>query len=177
MAGANVTVVLNGAKNYTTDANGQIKVATIGLAPDAYTAKVTFAGDANHDNSTVDIKVTVKKAIPKITANKKTFKTTKKTKKYTVILKDNTGKAIKNAKVTLKVKGKTYKATTNSKGEATFKIKKLNKKGTYKAKVTYNGNKYYNKYPKKLKLRLLSPSRQYPKEARTKQPLRKSNRP
>ncbi len=125
MAGANVTVVLNGAKNYTTDANGQIKVATIGLAPDAYTAKVTFAGDANHDNSTVDIKVTVKKAIPKITANKKTFKTTKKTKKYTVILKDNTGKAIKNAKVTLKV------CWVNSISPSAYEIKN--------AKVTLKG--------------------------------------
>ena len=45
------------------------------------------------------------------------------------VLKNNVGKAIKNAKVTLKVKGKTYKAKTNSKGKATFKIKNLKKKG------------------------------------------------
>ena len=61
----------------------------------------------------------------------------------TVTLKDNTGKAIKKAKVTLKVKGKTYKATTNSKGKAVFKIKNLKKKGTFKATITYKGNKYY----------------------------------
>jgi hypothetical protein len=69
-------------------------------------------------------------------------------------LKDNTGKAIKKAKVTLKVKGKTYKAKTNSKGKATFKIKKLTKKGTYKATVIFKGNKYYNKLVKKVKIKL-----------------------
>ena len=71
------------------------------------------------------------------------------------MLKDNTGKAIKKAKVTLKVKGKTYKATTNSKGKATFKIKKLNKKGTFKAKITYKGSRYYNKVSKKAKIKVI----------------------
>ena len=90
-----------------------------------------------------------------MTAKKKTFKTTPKTKKYTIVLKDNTGKAIKKAKVTLKVKGKIYKATTNSKGKATFKITNLNKKGTVKATVTYKGNKYYNKVSKKAKIKVI----------------------
>jgi len=155
LSGVKVTVDLNGAKTYTTDKNGQVKVSTKGLAPKAYTAKVTFNGNTNYDKSTKDIKVTVKKATPKLTAKKKTFKTTPKTKKYTIVLKDNTGKAIKKAKVTLKVKGKTYKATTNSKGKATFKITKLNKKGTFKATVTYKGNKYYNKVSKKAKIKVI----------------------
>ncbi|WP_405306855.1 hypothetical protein [Methanobrevibacter sp.] len=148
LSGFKVTVNLNGAKTYTTDSNGQVKVSTKGLAPKAYTAKITFNGDDNYLNSNKDVKVTVKKATPKLTAKKKTFKTSVKTKKYTIALKDNTGKAIKKAKVTLKVKGKTYKATTNSKGKATFKIKKLNKKGTFK------GNKYYNKVTKKVKIKI-----------------------
>ncbi len=134
-----VTVGLNGAKTYTTDKNGQVKVSTKGLAPKTYTAKVTFNGNDNYDKSTKNVKFTVKKATPKFTAKKKTFKKSTKTKKYTIVLKDNTGKAIKKAKVTLKVKGKTYKATTNSKGKATFKITKLNKKGTFKATITYKG--------------------------------------
>ena len=134
-----VTVGLNGAKTYTTDKNGQVKVSTKGLAPKTYTAKVTFNGNDNYDKSTKNVKFTVKKATPKFTAKKKTFKKSTKTKKYTIVLKDNTGKAIKNAKVTLKVKGKTYKATTNSKGKATFKITKLNKKGTFKATISYKG--------------------------------------
>ena len=91
-----------------------------------------------------------------MTAKNKTFKNSVKTKKYTIVLKDKTGKAIKKAKVTLKVKGKTYKATTNSKGKATFKITKLNKKGTFKATITYKGNKYFNKVTKKANIKFIS---------------------
>ena len=54
-----------------------------------------------------------------------------------------------------KVNGKTYKATTNSKGKATFKITKLNKKGTFKATITYKGNKYYNKITKKANIKVI----------------------
>ena len=94
------------------------------------------------------------KSTPKIVANKKTFLATTKTKKYTITLKNNAGKAIGNVKVTLKLNGITYKATTNSNGKATFKIKKLTKKGNYKAKVSYKGSKYYNKVTKKVKIRI-----------------------
>ena len=53
-------------------------------------------------------------ATPKLTAKKKTFKRSVKVKKYTIVLKDNRGKAIKKAKITLKVKGKTYAAITGN---------------------------------------------------------------
>ena len=155
LTGVKVTVDLNGAKTYTTDKNGQVKVSTKGLAPKTYTAKVTFDGNTNYEKSAKNVKVTVKKATPKLTAKKKTFKTSVKTKKYTITLKDNTGKAIKKAKVTLKVKGKTYKATTNSKGKAVIKIKNLKKKGTFKATITYKGNKYYNKKTKKANIKVI----------------------
>ena len=88
----------------------------------------------------------------KLTAKKKTFKAKVKTKKYTVVLKDSKGKAIKKVKLTLKVKGKTYKATTNAKGKATFKIKNLKKKGKYTAKVNFAGNDLYNKVAKSVKI-------------------------
>ena len=155
VSGAKLIVDLNGAKTYTTDSNGQIKVSTKGLAPKTYTARITFDGNTNYEKSAKNVKVTVKKATPKLTAKKKTFKTSVKTKKYTIILKDNTGKAIKKAKVTLKVKGKTYKATTNIKGKAVFKIKNLKKKGTFKATITYKGNKYYNKVSKKANIKVI----------------------
>ncbi|MBQ2284870.1 MAG: peptidoglycan-binding protein, partial [Clostridia bacterium] len=154
LTGASITVDLNGAKTYTTDKNGQVKVSTKGLAPKAYTAKVTFNGNTNYDKSNKDVKVTVKKATPKLTAKKKTFKKSVKIKKYTITLKY--GKtALKKVKVYIKIKGKTYKATTNSKGKAVFKIKKLNKKGTFKATITYKGNKYYNKVSKKANIKVI----------------------
>ncbi len=156
LANATVTVDLNGVKNYTTDENGQIKIKVSNMVPKTYSAKISYAGNDNYIGSNVTAKVVVKKATPKITASAKTFKTATKTKKYTITLKDNTGKAIKNAKVTLKVNGKTYKATTNSKGKATFKITKLTKKGTFKATITYTGNKYYNKVTKKANIKVIS---------------------
>ncbi|MEE0902374.1 MAG: Ig-like domain repeat protein, partial [Methanobrevibacter sp.] len=156
LANSTVTVDLNGAKNYTTDENGQVKVKVSNLVPKTYSAKITFDGNGNYLGSDATAKVVVKKATPKITANAKTFKTTTKTKKYTITLKDNTGKAIKNAKVYLKVNGKTYKATTNSKGKATFKITKLDKKGTFKATITYKGSKYYNNVTKKANIKVIS---------------------
>ena len=154
LSGVSVTVDLNGVKTYTTDKNGQVKVSTKGLAPKKYTAKVTFNGNNDYLKSTKNVKVTVKKATPKLTANKKTFRKSTKTKKFTIVLKDNTQKAIKKGKVTLKVKGKTYKVTTNSKGKATFKITKLNKKGTFRATIKYNGNKYFNKVSKNVKIKV-----------------------
>ncbi len=61
---------------------------------------------------------------------------------------------MKNTKVTIKVNKKTYTAKTNNKGVAIFKITKLNKKGTFKSTVTYNGNKYYNKVTKKINIKV-----------------------
>ena len=154
LTGEMITVDLNGAKIYITDANGQVKVTTQGLTPKTYTVTITFGGNANYTQSQASAKVTVKKATPKLTAKKKTFKKSKKVKKYSVTLKTNTNKALKKVKLTLKIKGKTYKAKTNAKGKATFKIKKLTKKGTYKAKVTFKGDKYYNKVTKKVKIKI-----------------------
>ena len=158
VSGVNVTVDLNGAKTYTTDSNGQVKVSTKGLAPNTYMAKVTFNGDTDYDKSTLDVKVTVNKASPKLTAKAKTFKFEDKTKKYTVTLKDNNGNVLKNKKISLKVNGKTYTANTNSKGVATFKLTKLSKKGTYNAVISFAGDKDYNKISKSAKLTVKAPA-------------------
>jgi len=245
IGGLNITVDLNGTKNYTTDTNGQVKISTKGLAaniydvgisfngtdnylncsntttvsiykessivdtkplttdynvhkylvvglkdkegnpirnadafieihgvtykcrsddagdarliirlnPGKYTAKITF-DNVNYTGFTQYVTVIVKKITPKLTAKKKTFKKSKKVKKYTVTLKDNNGKAMKKVKLTLKVKGKTYKAKTNAKGKAVFKIKNLKKKGTFKAKVKFAGNTYYNAVTKTVKIKI-----------------------
>ena len=152
ISGAKVIVNLKGVKTFTTNNNGQIKVATKGLVPKKYTATITYNVDNNLLKATKSVKVVVKKAKSKITAKKKTFKAAVKTKKYTVTLKDNKGKAIKKAKLTLKVNGKTYKAKTNKKGKATFKIKKLTKSGKYKATIKFAGNKLYRQASKKVKI-------------------------
>lgn len=149
-----VSVVFNGkTSTIKTNAKGQVSLA-IGtkLAPKTYPVTFSFAGDDELLASSGSANVIVKKAKAKLTAKKKTFKAKKKIKKYTITLKSDKGKAIKNAKVTIKVKGKTYKAKTNSKGKATFKIKKLTKRGKHKATVKFAGNKYYNKVTKKVRI-------------------------
>ena len=149
-----VSVVFNGkTSTVKTNSNGQVSLA-IGtkLAPKTYPVTFSFAGDDELLASSGSANVIVKKANAKLTAKKKTFKAKKKIKKYTITLKSDKGKAIKNAKVTIKVKGKTYKAKTNSKGKATFKIKKLTKRGKHKATVKFAGNKYYNKVTKKVRI-------------------------
>ena len=165
---ANATIVYTiagGEKiNTTTDGNGSfvVKVDKNGLVT------VDFEGDEISEPSAFSITLNgivpetpakdntpaTKKAkvASKIVAKKKTFKAKKKTKKYTITLKTKAGKAIKKVKVTLKIKGKKYTAKTNAKGKATFKIKKLTKKGKYTAKINFAGNKNFNAASKKVKI-------------------------
>ena len=154
---ANKMVTVNFGKTYTkvTDANGQIifKLSAT-LLPKTYLTTITFAGDETLINSSVATKVVVKKATVKMAASAKTFKKSLKTKKYSITLKNNLGKVMKNTKVTLKIKGKTFSAYTNSKGVATFKITKLTKKGKYTSYVKYAGSKYYNALNKKVVITL-----------------------
>ena len=159
LAGQKVTFILNGRNigSATTNAKGvaSIKLTAVALKT-AKTGKknlvVNFAGNANYKASSKTAKITINKEKTKIVAKKKTFKRTKKVKKYVATLKNSKNKAVKKVKVTLKIKGKTYKAKTNKKGKAVFKIKKLTKKGKYKATITYKGDKYYKKATKKVKI-------------------------
>ena len=107
--------------------------------------------DDNSSDKNKPIKVIDEKISPKIIAKNKKFNKKTKIKKYTITLK-NKSKAIKNAWVTLKIKGKLFKAKTNKNGKATFKITKLNKKGKYKGKIIFKGNKYYKSINKNVKI-------------------------
>ena len=140
------------SKNIQTDKNGQVSVNVAGLVPKSYTATISFAGDDDYNKASTTANVVVAKATPKLTTKKLTTKVKVKTNKVTATLKDNKGKVLKNIKVTLKVKGKTYTAKTNKKGVATFKVTKLNKKGTYKGTVKFAGNKYFKAASKTVKI-------------------------
>ena len=135
-----------------TDSKGEIRYPLSTLAPGKYLVSFHFEGDKTYKKSSGHAIITLKKATPIISAKSKTFKKSVKTKKYSITLKNNK-KAIKNKSVTIKINKKKYTATTNSKGVATFKITKLNKKGTFKSTVTFKGNKYYNKVTKTVKIK------------------------
>ena len=111
---------------------------------------IVHEGSGQYLTNSTSAFVVIKKATPKISASKKTFKKKTKTKKYSITLKNSVGKAIKNAIVKLTVKGKTYTAKTDGNGKATFKITKLNKKGSFPAVVKYAGSSRYYSVSKKV---------------------------
>ena len=139
-----------GFKHYNVKvAKGKGSLKVSGLAVGKYLAKARFKQTDIFKASTKSTKFAVKKANVKITANNKGFWYFQKVKKYSVILKDNKGKALKAKKLTLKINGITYSAKTNSKGVATFKLTKLNKIGSKMAVIRYAGDKSFNKASKK----------------------------
>ena len=155
LAGEDVAITFNGkTKTYTTNGLGVIKFKLSATKAGTQKLTVKFNSNDNYVASTLTATVKINKEATKLTAKKKTFKAKKKTKKYAVTLKDSKGKAIKKVKVTIKVGKKTFKAKTNAKGKATFKIKKLNKKGTYKAKVKFAGNALYKAVTKTVKIKV-----------------------
>ena len=142
----------SGAKTYTTNNNGQVKITTSGLIPKTYTVNVTFEGNGNYMKSSINAKIVVNKATPKLTAKAATFKKSAKTKTYTVTLKTNKNIVMKNTQIKLTVNKKTFTAKTNSKGVATFKINNLNKKGKFTATIKYAGSKYYKNLSKNIQI-------------------------
>ncbi len=161
---AKLFIALKG-KTYTklTDSKGQVKLF-VGLAPNTYTAKVTFGGDNRYLKSSATAKIHVKKDAVKILKAKKTykFKKSKKSKNISVTLKNSKNRVLKNIRVTIKLSGKkirgkkTVTAKTSKKGVVTFKLgKKLTKKTRVKYTITYKGNAYYKKVTKKGTIRIV----------------------
>ena len=145
---AGITVNIPSKKRFITDKEGKVKIALKTLSPGSYKVNITYAGDETYEKSSTSTAITIKKASTNI--NVLSLKSSSST--FTFTLKNYAGEILKNQKVKLKVKGKTYTAKTNSKGVAKFKVKKLRKKGTYKAIVKYAGSKYYKESSKKVKL-------------------------
>ncbi|WP_405296269.1 Ig-like domain repeat protein, partial [Methanobrevibacter sp.] len=133
--------------NIKTDSNGLCRIAFSGPSG-TYSVKLT-----SDNNGYREYSITVYKATPTLKAGKKTFKAYKKTKKYKATLMFN-GVVLSNKFITLKVKGKTYTAKTNSWGKATFKIKKLKKRGSFKATVSFAGDDNLNQVSKKVKIKV-----------------------
>ena len=162
----NIIFNINGEKNPVTIRDGEAIVTIKDLKAGNYIVTAIYNGNNNinaSESNTVTFnvadaqttgKITAKKATPKITAKKASFKAKTENKKYSAVLKDSNGQAIKNVKLTIKVNKKKYKARTDANGKATFKITKLNKKGKYNAVITYKGDENYNKITKKVKIKV-----------------------
>ena len=156
MGGALITVNLNGAKNYTTDKNGQIKVSTKDLSSKTYAAKITFNGDDIYTKSSKEVKVTVNKLKTQLTA--KSVTTSYKVNKNLIItLKDSMGNILSGKKVTVSLKGtKTYK--TNEKGQVKIATKSLAPK-VYNVKIRFDGDANYKASSKTTKVTVKEPTK------------------
>ena len=138
-------------QNSSTNTSSGPTADDLAHAEDSQTSTGSTQNTGNNNTTTGTNKTAAKST--QLIAKNKSYKVTKKVKKYTITLKS--GKTpVKNVKVKLKVKGKTYTAKTNSKGKATFKIKNLKKKGKYTAVITFAGNKTYKKSTKKVKIQV-----------------------
>lgn len=155
LANKKVTVKVGSiSKTLTTNSKGQVSLNVATLVPKTYTATISFKEDANYKGSSLSSKVTVSKGAAKLAAKSKTFKAKAKTKKLSVTLKDSKNRALNGKKLTIKVNGKTYTAKTNKKGVATFRITKLSKKGTFKSKIAFKGDKWYKAISKNVKIKV-----------------------
>ena len=129
----------------------QIIVITKELSGDSDNSTTPDPGNPTNPDTDKQGTAKVTKKATKITAKKKTFKAKIKVKKYTITLKAGKG-SVKNVKVTIKIGKKIYTAETNAKGTATFKIKKLTKKGKYNAVIKFKGNSAYKASSRKVKI-------------------------
>lgn len=103
IAGANITVNINGEKTYTTNQNGQVKINTKTLTPKSYKVEISYAGNETHNGTQATSNILSIKAKPILTAKNKVFKSTTKIKKYSVSLKNNLKAPMKKVKVSLTI--------------------------------------------------------------------------
>ena len=134
----NVKITLNG-KTYTvkTDSNGVAQIDVSTLLPGTYKVKLYNS----YSKETVTKTITVKKASSKITASNE-YILPKTKSSYSVVLKNNNNKPIKNAKINFNYNNKKETVKTDGNGEATISIPALSK-GTYTITYKYTGNSKY----------------------------------
>ena len=155
----NVVFAINGwVHNKTTDANGVAHLQINLQDANKYTCAPCYLGNITYGATFASAMIVVVKKPITISAAAKTYKSTAKTKKYTVTLKTIKGSSAdgktylnKGKKVSMKINGKTYTAKTNAKGQATFSIK-LTKKGTYQTVIKFAGDNTYKSSSKSVKI-------------------------
>ncbi len=146
IADKTVTVTIADTKyDITTDANGVASI-NLTLTTGNYTATVHTVSDYYNKagNAEATIIVNDDRTTPDLTASEKTvyLKTIASGYKYSVTLKDASGKALANKNITVTYNGNTYKATTNENGVATVTLK-ATATGSKAATVKFDGDDEY----------------------------------
>ena len=125
--------------------------------PKTYTIALAYSGDDKYNATTATSKLVIVQKKTSIKASDKTFRAKAKTKTIQVTLKtvknQFSGKTYirEGKKLTLVVKGKRYTKHADAKGKAIFTVK-LRVKGTFTAKITFEGDKIYTASTKKIKI-------------------------
>ena len=154
LSGKTVSLTFNG-KTYkkTTNSNGKVSLTISGTVAKTYKLTYKYAGDANY--SSIAGSASIKIKMP--TALSGSGSTIIKGNKYSVTLKDSSGKALSSKKVTFTFSGKNYTRTTNSKGLASLTIKAAAGK-TYSFSYKYAGSSYYGSSSKTVSLFVKTPT-------------------
>ena len=152
--------VNNKIYNRTTFENGSFNPYHLDMIrAGRYTMAFYFPGNDNYTTAFGSVCIDLDLKPITIKASAKTYKASVKTKKYSATLSTIVGSSLDGKahlrtglKVTLTVNGKTFNGKTDANGKVTFKITNLNKKGKYTAKISYAGDKTYDKANKSVKL-------------------------
>ena len=142
LSNTEITVDLGtGAKTYTTDNKGQIKISTKDLSAKTYVADIRFNGNENYIQSNTTAIITVNKQTTSITAPDITT-TCNINKEMVITLKNGQNSPLTNTHITvdLGTGAKTY--TTDNNGQIKISTKDL-APNTYEVKIRYNGNENY----------------------------------
>ena len=151
LAGKNVTIEFNGEtyKNET-DSKGQITLAIPqALAPDAYAAKISFAGDDYYVKSSKNVTVNITRDTPVLSADDVTA-TYNANRDIVITLKDSRGAALSGYSITVDLNGARVYVTDNS-GQVKIPVGTLIPK-TYVAKISFSGNDNYTEAAKDVKV-------------------------
>jgi hypothetical protein len=135
-----VSVDLNGVKNYTTDNNGQINVSTSKLAPGTYIAKIHFGEDDYCFGCDMKTIVEVKKTTTQIIAS--SVETTYNSGLFSIVyLKDIDGHPITNATLSVDLDS-VENYTTDEDGEIILSTYGLTP-GNHTVMIEFSENDYY----------------------------------
>lgn len=140
VVGVKVKIVLDSiSKTVTTNDKGQASLSLNGIAPNSYTAKITFNGDDVYRKSNTTVSVVVNKADMDISAvydydNDKLVAT---------LTNHGSGDTVSNVNVQVDFNGANSTVKSNSKGEVTVSTAGL-PVGSYSATFSYAGSGKYN---------------------------------
>ncbi|WP_406531882.1 Ig-like domain repeat protein [Methanobrevibacter sp.] len=132
----------NLVKTLKTNSKGQVSIAIpTNLAPNTYTATISYAGNDEYKASSTTAKVTVNKLTSVVSADDITVNSGDANGKFIATLTNAEGTPL-SANIVINLNGIDYTMKTNSKGQASVSTADL-APGEYKATVTYKGNSKY----------------------------------